>query len=264
MSSARIAGRARLVGALAALVTLAAACSAVSPILSPVGNPAPTVVSLVRTTFKVLPSGSTAPDVAGMDMVRGILQQRLNATGIVDPIVGVDGVDRIVVDLPAGIDPTMVEPLILRRGILAFVPLPAATYGDATHGGPTGVVDGQPLPKDPALKPLFTGDHLISANPGSDQTTSGPVVAFTLDDSAARLFAEYTRDHVGDYFAIVVDDKVIATPSIREVINGGSGQIAMGGDPDAVARMNELVDILKYGSLPFQLERVTPSASPSP
>ena len=67
------------------------------------------------------------------------------------------------------------------------------------------MVDGQPLPNDPTLVPLFDGTHLTGANPGVDQTTNQPVVAFTLDDTASKLFADYTRAHVNEFFAIVLD-----------------------------------------------------------
>ena len=60
-----------------------------------------------------------------------------------------------------------------------------------------------------------------------------PVVQIELDAAASRLFADYTRDHVNDYFAIVLDGTVISAPSIREPITSGSVQITMGSGTDA-------------------------------
>ena len=42
--------------------------------------------------------------------------------------------------------------------------------------------------------------------------------------AAARLFADYTTNHVGEFFAIVLDGTVLAPPSINAPVTGGSGQ----------------------------------------
>ena len=82
---------------------------------------------------------------------------------------------------------------------------------------------GQPLPEDASLKPLFTGTAISAANPASDQTGQ-PVVQIELDAAASRLFADYTRDHIDEYFAIVLDGTVISAPSIGAPITSGSMQ----------------------------------------
>ena len=84
-------------------------------------------------------------------------------------------------------------------------------------------------------------------------------MAFTLKDVASKLFADYTRASVNQFFAIVLDGTVISAPSIREPITSGSGQITMGSGADAVAQMNQLVTVLKYGSLPFRIEAIQDS-----
>jgi len=173
-----------------------------------------------------------------------------------EPVVVVHGTDRVVIELPGATNREEIERLVGQTGTLTFVPLPADTYGTATTGGPTGIVDNQPLPNDPNLKPLFDGTHLTAANPGTDSTTGEPVVAFTLDGEASKLFADYTSQHVNDFFAIVLDGTVISAPSIREAITSGSGQITMGNAATAVADRNNLVTVLRYGSLPFPIQAV--------
>ena len=56
-----------------------------------------------------------------------------------------------------------------------------------------------------------------SATIGQSQT-QGLTVDFVLKDEGAKLFADYTADHVGEYFAIVLDGKVISAPVINEPI----------------------------------------------
>ncbi|MDP9483853.1 MAG: hypothetical protein M3P84_11615, partial [Chloroflexota bacterium] len=174
----------------------------------------------LRVEYRALPVGDKVPDGAAMNTIRDIIERRVNSTGVSEPIVVVQGTDRVVVELPGATNREAIERLVGATGQLTFVPLPAARYGTATtsSGGPAGVVDGQPLPNDPLLVPLFDGTQLDSANPGSDQQTGQPVVAFTLKDEGSRLFADYTRAHVDEFFAIVLDGTVISAPSIREPI----------------------------------------------
>jgi protein-export membrane protein SecD len=214
----------------------------------------------LRVEYKALPVGDKTPDAAAMTTIRDIIERRVNSTGVSEPIVVVQGTDRVVVELPGATDRDAIERLVGTTGQLTFVPLPADRFGTATtgSGGPLGVIDGQPLP-EPVPDALFAGSHLTGANPGSDQSTQQPVVAFTLDDVASKLFADYTRDHVNDFFAIVLDGTVISAPSIREPITSGSGQITMGSGADAVAQMNSLVTVLRYGSLPFPIAAVQDS-----
>ncbi|MGZ8515137.1 MAG: protein translocase subunit SecD [Candidatus Limnocylindrales bacterium] len=215
----------------------------------------------LRVEYRALPVGDKTADAAAMTTIRDIIERRVNSTGVAEPIVVVQGTDRVVVELPGATDREAIERLVGATGQLTFVPLPGDRYGTAAtgSGGPLGVVDGQPLPNDPQLAPLFDGTHLTGANPGSDQNTGQPVVAFTLDDVASKLFADYTRDHVDDFFAIVLDNTVISAPSIREPITSGSGQITMGTGAEAVTQMNSLVTVLRYGSLPFPIAAVQDS-----
>jgi preprotein translocase subunit SecD len=213
----------------------------------------------LRVEYQALPVNGVSPDPGSMATIRDIIERRVNSTGVSEPIVVVQGTDRVVVELPGATDRDAIERLVGQTGQLTFVPLPADRYGNTTSGGPNGVVDGQPLPNDPALVPLFTGQHLTKAQPGTDQTTGGPVVQFSLDDEAAKLFATYTKDHIGEFFAIVLDNNVISAPSIQGSIPDGSGQITMGSGANAVAEMNSLVTVLKYGSLPFPIHAVQDS-----
>ncbi len=211
----------------------------------------------LRVEYQALPVDGKAPDAAAMATIRDIIERRVNSTGVSEPVVAVHGTDRVVVELPGATNREEIERLVGQTGQLTFVPLPADRFGSAsTTGSPTGVSEGQPLPTDPPLAPLFTGEHLTAANPGTDQNTGQPVVAFSLDGEASKLFGDYTKAHVGEFFAIVLDGTVISAPSINEPITGGSGQITMGGGADAIQQRNELVTVLRYGSLPFPIQAV--------
>src|SRR5690606_30842406 len=74
--------------------------------------------------------------------------------------------------------------------------------------------------------PLLTGEDLADAQTAFDQRTNEPIVNFRLTTAGGRAFAEVTQQNVGRLFAIVLDEKVISAPQIREPILGGSGQIS--------------------------------------
>src|SRR5581483_4635403 len=78
-----------------------------------------------------------------------------------------------------------------------------------------------------------------------------PVVTFKFDSIGARRFGEATRDNVGKPFAIVLDNKVISAPRIREAILGGSGEIS---GNFTVQSAQDLALLLRAGALPAPLK----------
>ncbi len=130
-------------------------------------------------------------------------------------------------------------------------------------GGTNPTTGTKPVPQqgeaiDPTLPVLFSGDQVDPSGvaPGIDPTTSQRVVQFKLKSQAASLFATYTENNVGHYFAIVLDGTVVSAPVIQSAIPNGSGQI--NGD-FTTADMNNLVTVLKYGALPVQLQEISES-----
>jgi preprotein translocase subunit SecD len=104
---------------------------------------------------------------------------------------------------------------------------------------------------------LFSGDAVSAAVVGQDQTGQR-TVDFTLNDKGKQLFADYTAAHVGDYFAVVLDGKVITAPVINSSIPNGQVQISSGGIGGyPLADATNLVNILQYGALPFPLAELS-------
>jgi protein-export membrane protein SecD len=96
---------------------------------------------------------------------------------------------------------------------------------------------------------MVSGDTLVDAQPGFSSTNE-QVVNFTFDSTGGRRFADATRENVGKPFAIVLDNKVISAPVIREPILGGSGQIS---GSFTVQGANDLALLLRAGALPAPL-----------
>jgi preprotein translocase subunit SecD len=96
----------------------------------------------------------------------------------------------------------------------------------------------------------MTGEHLERVQPSTDAQTGEFVLAFSFDAEGTRLFCRVTRDHVGERFAILLDNRVLTAPRINEPICGGSGQIA--GNFTAQSA-SELAIMLRAGALPVPL-----------
>jgi preprotein translocase subunit SecD len=186
-----------------------------------------------------------------------IVRRRIDETGIKEPTIEREGEDRIVVELPGVGDPEHVKRLIGRTAKLTFqlvdtnvsaeearggklppgdMILPAAEAG-GSRSGPSAYVVKRRI--------MVSGENLVDAQP----TFQGnePVVSFRFDSLGARRFGDATRENVGKPFAIVLDNKVISAPVIREAILGGSGIIE---GSFTVQSANDLALLLRAGALP--------------
>ena len=75
-------------------------------------------------------------------------------------------------------------------------------------------------------------------------------VSFTLQPDASDLFAEYTRQNVNNFLTIVLDKRVISSPQISSVIDGGQGTIT---GQFTLEEAEQLATQLRFGSLPIPL-----------
>lgn len=200
----------------------------------------------LRVEYEALPKDGQSPTAESMSVIKDIVERRVNQTGVSEPVVTTQGSDRVVVELPGVTDPDAVRRLVGQTGRLDFVPL------GQTPANRDQILDLAAYP------PLFSGDQVESAAVGTDQQGGGLTVDFVLKPDGAKLFADYTAAHIGDYFAITLDSSVISAPVIRNSIPNGQVQISagtIGGFPANEA--NELVTILKFGSLPFPIQELS-------
>jgi len=205
--------------------------------------------------YRAVTTSGDAPSSGDMATIKTIIENRVNASGAIEPIVQTVGTDRIVVEVPGAVDPDQIRSLVGTTGRLDFVPLPADVYGTSTTAGSKPApVKGDPI--DPSLTPLFSGDQIDPSGvaPGIDSQTGERLVTFKLKSAGADAFSTYTSAHVGEFFAIVLDGKVVSAPYIRQPITGGTGQIS---GNFTVQEMNDLSTVLKFGALPLQLQEVS-------
>ena len=98
-------------------------------------------------------------------------------------------------------------------------------------------------------RPIITGEYLVNAQPAQDGL-AGTVVEFQLNNEGGRRFRTETGRHVGDYMAIVLDDRVMSAPVIQSAI-GTRGQITLSGS--TLQEAQDLALVLRAGSLPVPL-----------
>jgi preprotein translocase subunit SecD len=184
-----------------------------------------------------------------------IVERRVNELGLVEPTIQREGADRILVQVPGLQDPSRLKEILGKTAKLDFRMVDVTTTPEqAEQSRPA---DSEILPGEtPGQKfliekrVLVSGADLVDAQPGFDQRTNEPVVNFRFNSAGARKFAEVTQANVGKPFAIVLDNKVISAPVIREPILGGSGQIS---GNFTVQSANDLAILLRAGALPAPL-----------
>jgi SecD/SecF fusion protein len=177
-----------------------------------------------------------------------IVRKRIDEVGVVEPIVQRAGPSRIVVQLPGVQDPSRIKALLGSTAKLTFhrVVAPGAAgegtrvLWDSAHQERFTV----------ERRPVLSGERLVQAEPGIDGQTGQPVVNFRFDAAGGRAFADFTRGHVNEPMAIVLDGKVLSAPVIREPILGGSGQIS---GRFNVQEVTDLAALLRAGALPVPL-----------
>ncbi|HUN50527.1 MAG TPA: protein translocase subunit SecD, partial [Candidatus Sulfotelmatobacter sp.] len=190
-----------------------------------------------------------------------IVRRRIDATGINEPSIQIEGRDRILVQLPGVGDPERVIRLIGTTAKLTFrmvdtspeaeagrVPvgseiLPAADDKDKRAGRPTQYIVRKRVE--------VSGNDLTDAQATFSQQTGEPIITFRFNTAGAREFAETTRQNVGKPFAIVLDGKVLSAPVIREPILGGSGEISGNFTTESA---KDLATLLRAGALPAPLK----------
>ena len=211
------------------------------------------LVGGLQVEYQALPAGGKSPDAAAMATTKQIVENRVNSTGVVEPIVQTQGSDRIVVELPGVNDPDPIRKLLGQTGRLDFIPLPVERYGSGANPGPNAAAQGQPLPTEEV--PLFSGDQVDQAFASTD-SNGARAVGFRLKSEGGQLFGDYTTNNVGNFFAIVLDGFVVSAPVIQSAITGGEGIITGGSGGFSATEMNNLITVLSYGSLPYPLQEI--------
>jgi preprotein translocase subunit SecD len=186
-----------------------------------------------------------------------VIRRRVDPTGASEVSIARQGNDRISVQAPGESDPAALKSRIGQTALLTFHLVDDQADMEQVSAGriPPRDMVAEPYTQGDApelviRRPALTGQSLQNASARADQQTGQYQIAFQLDSAGARTFCRLSTTYTGKRFAILLDDKVLTAPVIREPICGGSGVI----DGSFTAQTaSELALLLRAGALPVPL-----------
>ena len=207
-----------------------------------------------------------------VDLAMPIIERRVNALGVAEPVVARYGSDdRILVQLPGVSDVEQAKRVIkataqLRLTLVEGGPFSSRDAALQAYGSelpahlellPGPAAGGRP---DSSAFYLVQRDAPVSGTDLRDARASvdefnRPAVAFTLTPDAGRRFGEFTGRHISGTLATVLDHRVASLATIQSRIEN-HGQIVGVSRED----MLEQVITLKSGALPADMEFVADHA----
>jgi len=238
-----------------------------------------------------MPEGK-APDRDAIATARQIIENRVNGLGVSEPLVQLQGNDKIVVELPGLSDPEQAIKTFGQTGLLEFIdagnlppapgekvqttypilyeefiqtPTPTPTETPAATGTPTAAPSGAVTTTTPITQTaqgstppprvyttVITGKDLRTASVTFDSATGEPEVSFQLSSEGGKRFGDYTKTHINQFLAIALDKEIISSPRVQAEIRD-QGRIT---GKFTLKEAQSLVIQLKYGALPVPLEVV--------
>jgi preprotein translocase subunit SecD len=207
--------------------------------------------------------------------VMEILRNRIDKFGVSEPSITTQGEDRIVVELPGSKDPDRARTVVMGRGLLEFKIVDEVTTGNLRRDmfDDTGlIIDSSIIPSGSELKyfwsknqydvlerrravvlydeVLLDGSTIKRAQVATDQFGKAEVI-FELSAEGGKQFAQITEVNVGKRLAIILDDKIMTMPAIRERIPGG--QVRITGD-FTMKDAQDIALVLRAGAFPVPLQ----------
>ncbi len=212
-------------------------------------------------------------DQEKLQAVVKIIDNRVNGGGYGEVLIQPKGDKQIVVELPAIKNPQEAIDTLKSTAQMEFRYFknvksqrhPMAPYkmdiemqDDGTEKYVFTDKSGNDIPIAKVLEEspiILTGKDLKpNAEAQRSPSTFQDYVAIEFNREGRKAFADFTRTHVNDYLAIILDNKVISAPTIRNAILDGKA-IIEGGFKD-VQEATRLANLLKAGALPVPLEIV--------
>ena len=183
-----------------------------------------------EVVLQAVPDEGAEVTTADMQQLVSILGKRVNELGVSEPIIQVEGTDRIIVQLAGVDDPEKAIDVIGKTAKLEF--------------------------KDPSGNIILTGADLndayaqINGNALSESDKYEVVLEFNSE--GAEKFFEATSMYTGQTITILLDGEVISDPRVKEPISGGVASIS--GSFASMEDASNTAALLRGGSLPVNLE----------
>jgi protein-export membrane protein SecD len=224
-----------------------------------------------------LPPGSYTVD--DLRQTANNVARRVNALGVTEPTVQVQGNSRILVELPGESDPEAAVNTIQQTALLEFVDFSGmsgqvrqyegqriltteqvliqqqrAAAAEAAAQAGTPITQPQDAPQG-SVNPL-TGQPFQTVMTGAGLQAASAVfnppswhINFELTPSGGEVFGPYTASNVGQPMAIVLDGVVLSAPTIQDALP--TGGVITGNFTEEEAKTLALQ--LRSGALPIPL-----------
>lgn len=165
-----------------------------------------------------------------MESTISALRTRLTNAGYTEATVARQGDDSIRVEIPDVDDPQEVVEIIGKPAHLEF--------------------------RDSSGNVILEGANIEECYLTRDDTTTQYMVAFKLDDEGSKAFEEATAANIGSTISIYLDDDLISSPTVNEIITGGQGVISFSDMTveESGEAASELVLLIQSGALPLDIE----------
>lgn len=188
-----------------------------------------------------------------MEGVRDVIERRVNAFGVAEPLVQVEGKDRLVVEL-AGVKD--ISEAIRRIGETPFLQFKEERSAAETEAILGDQKNRKRLSEDPYfMETALTGKYLSGAKvvfggggPGGGLST--PEVSLEFNSEGAKVFKVLTEKNLGKRLAIYLDGLPISAPVVQSVIADGSAVIS---GNFTIKEARELATRLNAGALPVPI-----------
>ena len=211
----------------------------------------------LRYTVQMTPEEIERTQEDAIDQAVDTIRSRLNEFGLAEPTVAKQGQDKILVEVP-GIktqdEEQRIREMIARAAHLQLMAVDEERIArvhvmGAAEAKSLGDVILPSVDSDEKYLlraiPVLDGSMLTDAKVGFDQNNN-PLINFTLNGQGSKIFGDFTGLSVGKRMAVVLDDKVLSAPVIKDRIGGGHVQIT---GSFSMTEAHDLAIALRSGSL---------------
>ena len=193
----------------------------------------------LHLVLKVESSSDARKDEDNIARIMRKMDKRLNDFGIKTKFIARERDRFIVAQLPPVKDRQRISSMIVRSAVLEFKlvdeehSVESALQGNVPEGleilyqigrnKSTGQI--QKIPFLVKQKALLSGDYLADAEVQIDSQFNAPYVAISFVEEGAKMFEQITGKNVNRRLAIILDNRILSAPVIREKIAGGKAHI---------------------------------------
>ncbi|WP_374712696.1 protein translocase subunit SecD [Symbiobacterium terraclitae] len=169
--------------------------------------------------------GAVTPEK--VQAAKAVIENRINALGVSEPLVQVDGKNRIIVEIAGAADIDEARETVGKTAALRFL--------------------------DPEGNEVLTGKDVEKAGVAQNPTGAGFIVTLKLKGEGPQKFYEATSKWVGQPIYIMLDEDLISWPVVNEPIPGGEATIT---GNFTVEEASQLATLINGGALPIKLVEV--------